>query len=274
MQEKIFHPSVKKSEKLFTLIELLVVIAIIAILASMLLPALTRAREAGNASVCRSNLRQIGFAMLSYTMDYQYIPSRMLPTPTRPDIAWNGMCLPGVMKEFKYVNADKVWACPSEPNQPVHELLGDYDVDGSGSNYALNAIFGITLDHANKKTASPLRAESTIASFRGAGNLAMIADHGCATTLKFKAHQRFGQFRGKIAYEPLVDGTKYFASVPLGDDSLDIEILLRHSAKANVLTFGGHVVTLSRTDLLRKNGYIYIYFTPTHGTTYKIYEAI
>ncbi len=96
----------------FTLIELLVVVAIIAILASLLLPALSRARCRAREALCANNLKQWGFALWQYTEDYNglFPVSRFIPSGR------NASDVPRdfVPSVYPYLPQFRFWFCPMD----------------------------------------------------------------------------------------------------------------------------------------------------------------
>jgi len=104
----------RKSSSAFTLIELLVVIAIIAILASMLLPALAKAKQKGQSTVCLNDLKQVGLAMLMFADEHD----DMIPRGTAGNSPrWWLEFMPyvpegGTEKDYRNI---KIFMCPSYP---------------------------------------------------------------------------------------------------------------------------------------------------------------
>ncbi len=100
----------------FTLIELLVVIAIIALLMGVLLPALTTARRQAQATVCRSNLKQLGVAANFYAEAWDFFLPRGTSGLSK---TWFQLLMPYLSEHSigtDYRNI-RMYRCPSYPNK-------------------------------------------------------------------------------------------------------------------------------------------------------------
>jgi prepilin-type N-terminal cleavage/methylation domain-containing protein len=119
------------SRRGFTLIELLIVIGIIGVLVAITIPAVAKAREAANRTVCINNLRELGLAFQTHHQQYNYFPTAGFSDYCAPTYSAlnQGYPLGGWQQEagwgfqiLPFVDGENVWLGGPPSNTPVQKV--------------------------------------------------------------------------------------------------------------------------------------------------------
>jgi prepilin-type N-terminal cleavage/methylation domain-containing protein/prepilin-type processing-associated H-X9-DG protein len=241
----------------FTLIELLVVITIIAILASLLLPAMSRAKRTAHLALCQSNVRQQGVAMQLHLTDTGAFPMQEAPefipefeSPKWGKELWHRnfwfIQLNAQMRSTKPGEPDQIFAnnyvfrCPTDlvvrfDPPESHRVSFGYNTQGI-MNFAAAAgdnggPLGIGYDIVGTTAQiRPVRAEAV----KVPADMIAIADNFEATTDR-RISSTVNHIARDLPYPPLPKG-----QLDYGTD----RARKRHDGKVNALFCDGHVETL------------------------------
>lgn len=214
----------------FTLIELLVVISIIALLIGILLPALSKARNAGYASKCLNAQRQIAVSVNVYLGDYKnQFP---LANVTNTNENWQ------VVLAEQYRLGHEIMYCPKDLNRSI----ADWDTDKRYISYGYNLTALGYRASGNPPKYNPFTGAAMPTDTLFSARLDLVRKPGGTLLL-------MDTLRASTSNTALRD-KGYYIAVPTTTHWSDFNPDGRHDSGANVVFIDGHAKRMYLEDLI------------------------